>query len=303
MNYQAQRIEDNQKFLLKLLHLHIGNYYPLRQWLGISYKGKIDEISDLSFGYNTRYFKKRGKWYKEQTREYQHPDLGYKLNLLLDKIPKLSFALPALLQPSYSFLWLLAFGLTTTTYQPSTKDIYFDSANPNNNFSTQEHLNISYNGTKYNRSIIHFDTTDIPSGATFSAGYVELYCWYFSATTCLTYANRMTRLNWTEGGATWNKYDGTNNWTTAGGDYTTTNRASNNTYGTGWKSWSSATLIQNCYDNQSKNVYLEFETSDGGAVNILYRSRRYTDDTSKRPKLTVTYTAPATSNFFLFFNN
>jgi len=32
----------------------------------------------------------------------------------------------------------------------------------------------------------------------------------------------MTRTTWTEAGATWNKYDGVNNWTAAGGDYSAT---------------------------------------------------------------------------------
>lgn len=35
-------------------------------------------------------------------------------------------------------------------------------------------------------------------------------------------AHQLSRTNWTENGATWNKYDGTNNWTTAGGDYSAT---------------------------------------------------------------------------------
>jgi len=37
-DYQKERIKNNQKFLLKLLHLHIGNYYPLRKWLGVPKK-------------------------------------------------------------------------------------------------------------------------------------------------------------------------------------------------------------------------------------------------------------------------
>ena len=68
--YQKQRIERSQKFLLKLLHLHIGKFYPLRKWLGISHKGKIDEITNLSIAYNTKHFPKGGKWYKQQTHKY-----------------------------------------------------------------------------------------------------------------------------------------------------------------------------------------------------------------------------------------
>jgi len=282
-NYLKQRIEKNQKFLLKLLNLHIGSYFPLRKYLGISYKGKIDEISHLSFAYNTKYFKK-GRI--QQTREYQQPDLGYKLNLVLDKIPQLVL-LPALLQPAFRLASVLLFSLTTTTYQPSTKDAFLYSAVPNTNYGTLTRLCTA----SYTTNVIHFDTTDIPAGATFSQGDLLLYC-YAAGNSATTYLRRLTQLGWTEAGVTWNKYDGTNAWATAGGDSTTTNQTSITLAGTGWHTWSSYALIQDCYDNQSKNVHLHIPANtDANGAN--HYSRDYTTDTSLRPKLTVTYTVPS----------
>jgi len=305
-DYLEKRIKDNQKFLLKLLNFHIGGYYPLRKWLGISFRGKIDDISHLSFGYNTKYIQKEGQWYKQQTREYQQPDLGYKLNLVLDRIPQLAL-LPALLQPAYRLASVLLFSLTTTTYQPSTKDSYIRNTTADTNYGTDITLSIGNgvgaSGDNKTRTLLHFDITDIPNNATFTQGDISLYQYdyfYYAAETLYMY--RLTHTNWTEAGVTWNKYDGTNAWTTAGGDYTTTNgvsRASDCT--AGWKIWSSATLIQDCYNNQSKNVHLIgiMTTNGDNRDQQKYYSNNYTTNTSLRPKLTVTYTVPA--NFFPFF--
>jgi len=99
-DYLAKRIEKNQKFLLRLLNINAFGYNPIRKWLGIDYKGKIDEITHLSYGYNTEYFKKGNQWYKKQTRVYQQPDLGYKLNWILDSIPQV--IIPKYGQPSWA---------------------------------------------------------------------------------------------------------------------------------------------------------------------------------------------------------
>jgi len=290
--YQKQRIEKQQKFLLKLLHIHIGNYYPLRKYLGIDYKGKIDQISNLSIGYNT---KKVGKKY-QQTRTYQSSDLGYKLNLLLDKIPQLVL-LPALLQPTYGLAALAFFFLTQTTYQPSTKDTWIYKYYADTNYGTETLTGANYyNTNQLMNTLIHFDTSDIPNGATFSQGDLILYaCAYYGGK---FYMNRMTRTNWTEDGATWNKYDGTNAWTTAGGDFTTTNRAyialasrgNWTTYAS--ETWSSAQLIQDCYDNQSKNVHLLISTEEVSYRDARFYSKEHAT-TASRPKLTVTYTVAA----------
>ncbi|HUV84560.1 MAG TPA: DNRLRE domain-containing protein, partial [Methanosarcinales archaeon] len=275
-DYQAKQIKKHQKFLLGLLHLHIGNYYPLRKYLGIDYKGRINEITNLSIAYNTKKLKKG----YEITRTYQQPDLGYKLNLILDKIPQLAL-LPALLQPAYGLGALALFFLTQTTYQPSTKDnlLYYGAADTNYGDLTRVNIQGNKNGMAC-RSLLHFDTSDIPDGATFSQGDISLYCYEEVATTMTGYAARLTQLGWTELGSTWNKYDGTNAWTTAGGDFTTTNQVGINVFTTDWKTWEASTLIQDCYDNQSKNVHLLFYAGDEAnhAQWANLYSREYTAD-------------------------
>jgi len=282
-DYQKERIKNNQKFLLKLLHLRIGNYYPLRKYLGIDYKGKIDEISHLSFGYNTKHFPKGGIWYKQQSRTYQQPDLGYKLNLVLDKIPQLAL-LPALLQPAYGLGALAFFFLTTYTYQPSTKDTRLDVYNPNTNYGNATTLYLQ--PPSLSRFIMHFDISDVPDAVIFSQGDILIYRDASDATHITAY--RLTRTDWVEAQATWNSYKTGSTWTTAGGDYTTTNSVETYCNADGWQTWNAATLIQDCYNNQSKNVHLLFNTTEKA---VYFYSKEHAT-TARRPKLTVTYTAP-----------
>ena len=311
-DYQKKRIEKHQQFLLKLLHLHIGNYYPLRKWLGISYKGKIDEITHLSIAYNAKYFKKGKKWFKQVTRTYQQPDLGYKLCQVLDKIPQLAF-IPALLQPAYGLASLAFFFLTQTTYQPSSKDNYIATADggENDNYGDYTYLVLHSNVSLgyYRRILLHFDISDLSSSA--SVSEAVLYLYYYDKGENYTvaqtgYIDRLTRTNWTELGSTWNKYDGTNNWTSVGGDYTTDDEASTTiptTVGQ-WLNWTITNIVTYSIENVSEQVHLMVRRNDNGAWSsgsCLFYSKDYTTDTSKRPKLTVTYTVPVSVFFGINF--
>ncbi len=297
-DYQKQRIKNNQKFLLKLLHLHIGNYYPLRKWLGIDYKGKIDEVTHLSIAYDTKYFKKGKKWFKQQTRTYQQPDLGYKLNLLLDKIPQL--AIPALLQPAYGLGALAFFFLTQTTYQPSSKDSFItdnNGAGHDDNYGSQTYLNIHFHAYYDHRIILEFDISDIPDNATFSQGSLYLYYYEWISQNVsgqYVWANKLTRTDWVEAQATWNIYKTGSNWTSAGGDYVTSNPARTSTGmpgSYGWVNWNVKDIVIDAYDNNN-NVEILLNRQTTISAQAHFYSKEYTTDTSLRPKLTVTYTTP-----------
>ena len=104
-------------------------------------------------------------------------------------------------------------------------DAYLISNTPNSNTGTSTDLltgTLFLGGNSiYYRSLLRFDLSSIPSGVS-------------AATLTLTKAGsvldsppqtfacyRLTQTAWTETGVTWNRYDGTNTWTSAGGDYTT----------------------------------------------------------------------------------
>jgi len=295
-DYQKKRIKKHQKFLLKFLHLRIGNYYPLRKWLGIDYKGKIDEITHLSIAYNTKYFKKGKKWFKQVTRTYQQPDLGYKLNLVLDKIPQLSFAIPALLQPAYGLAALAFFFLTQTTYQPSTKDTYIVETSATTNYGNSGTIATRAAADDDVNIVMHFDISDIPDNMIFSQGDIQLNC--FTQNSGYVKVNRLLLTTWEELQATWNIYATGHNWATPGGDFTTTNSVEKLVNALGWNTWNASDLIQDCYDNQSKNVHLLINTTSGGQSN--FRSNNYAT-AADRPKLTVTYTVSVAKDNSVFF--
>ena len=60
--------------------------------------------------------------------------------------------------------------------------------------------------------------------------------------------------NWTYG-VTWNTYNGTNAWTTPGGDYTATPITSSTTFGgaTGWAKWNVTSAVQGWADTTGMN--------------------------------------------------
>ena len=295
--YQKQRIEKSQKFLLKLLHLHIGNYYPLRKYLGINYEGKVDEITNLSIAYDT---KDLGDERIQQTRTYQSPDLGYKLNLLLDKIPQLAL-LPALLQPAYGLAALAFFFLTQTTYQPSDKDSFMDQNSPGAWSGSYNYLKLQGVTNYIFRSILEFIISDIPEGADISAANLQLYYYNYVSTNpnrIVVWAYKVTRTNWSEAHVGWTSYKTGSNWTTAGGDYVTSDPSGGSTAfasGYGWLSWNVLAICQDA-DGSSLplEVLIKFENEAQGTASLVsFYSSRYTGDTSNRPKLTVTYTVAA----------
>ena len=106
------------------------------------------------------------------------------------------------------------------------------------------------------------------------------------------YIKRCTRTNWVEASATWNKYDGTNTWTTAGGDTAAPEISLGDITTTGWKSFDVKTLVDDAWDNRAGILtFLMFRkhSGDGGADGFVdIEGKWFNDD---RPHhLRITYT-------------
>lgn len=80
----------------------------------------------------------------------------------------------------------------------------------------------AFDQTVFHRGVLSFDLASIAPGASILAAGLDLYSDGSGDTpgTSSFLCRRLTRTNWTENGVTWNRYDGVNNWTTAGGDAT-----------------------------------------------------------------------------------
>lgn len=100
-------------------------------------------------------------------------------------------------------------------------------------------------------------------------------------------AHQITTTGWTQAGVTWNKYDGTNNWTTAGGDYGSAIYTTGTISGTpGW--------VQ--FDLMGGSASNPLTLNWGDDVNILVKVASGTsevdyDTATNLPYLEITYTS------------
>lgn len=179
----------------------------------------------------------------------------------------------------------------------SGKDVMLDSF-----YNIRNHgdyaLQLSSDPGWIRRPLIQFDLPAIPSGARILSAQLELYHQSTSGTNVDPGASvfRVTQ-DWVEGtkagggiadGATWDTWDGFNNWTVGGGDYDAVSFASKPlTAAAGdWESWEINTLVKGWLDGNFPNHGLLLKGS--GTVDIRLASKEDAD-TTLHPRLTISY--------------
>ncbi len=183
--------------------------------------------------------------------------------------------------------------------QPSDADSYLEELAPDTNYGTSTILQVSQptSISKRIRSVLKVDFSALPGGATIISAPLSLY--YFAwggdgdpvGRTYWVY--RLTQTLWTEGGVTWNKYDGTNNWSAAGGDYTTDDGASIVVPASfSWMNWDVKDQIIYARNNTSDIAH--FLIRDGSESGSSSRKARFysnneTVNLTLRPKLVINY--------------
>lgn len=182
--------------------------------------------------------------------------------------------------------------MATITLYP-TADTYIYEGGADTNHGTSTYLEVLSWSAHDIRGILSFSGADI-AGATINSA--TLYLYYYSKVNNpvgRTYkANRMTRLTWTETGATWNKYDGSTVWTAAGGDYTATGAASATVPADfGWMDWNVATIVQTMATAGTDLHFLIKDNTEDAVASIgaLFYSKDYTG-TTYDPYLAIDYT-------------
>jgi len=192
--------------------------------------------------------------------------------------------------------------MATLTIQPSNIDTYLNQLLVNTNYGSEAELRVRsyYVDSNYGnqRSILKFDFSALPAGAVISAAVLSLYKWLGSVGRTY-WAYELTQTGWVELEATWNIYKALTNWAAAGGDYTTTDGASQTAPASNnWMDFNVLALVQHFQSAHAEVAH--FLVKDGtensvGGEDIYIRSSNYTTDLSLRPKLVVTYTVAAPS--------
>lgn len=199
-------------------------------------------------------------------------------------------AWPAILDPSL-------------TIQPSNVDTYLLEAAPGNNYATSTQLIVVDRAAGYrDRAIIRHDFSALDSGITIT-----------NATLTLTIAEvdtgsedvdvcRLTQTAWVETEANWNVYSTGNSWASAGGDFTTTDKATTTVDATAaigtTYDWDVTALTQWFQANATEiaDWLIKGTNETDPLMRARFASREHAT-ASYRPKLVITYTAGGGSIF------
>lgn len=112
---------------------------------------------------------------------------------------------------------------TTLTLQPDETDAldtYIYSYTATTNYGTNAQIGVGegdYGMARYMRSLVTFDLSDIPSGSAVSSVSLTLTVSQDFTDKSEQFCVYRIKRNWTESGATWNTYNGSNAWTSSGG--------------------------------------------------------------------------------------
>lgn len=177
----------------------------------------------------------------------------------------------------------------------STQDTYLHSAQPTSGHDGYGALYVLIeNATPLvTRPIINFDFSSLPSSVITTATLRLYYLTTGGTGTCAGrtfYANELTQTGWVESQATWNSYKTGSAWATAGGDFTTTDRAS-----------CTVPAVSNWLEFNVKALVEHFIASHGKIANFLIKddtesSEDYIGcgiadetDATYKPQLVITY--------------
>jgi spore coat protein A len=162
------------------------------------------------------------------------------------------------------------------------------------------------------RSLVRFDLTAIPAGSTVQSATLTLY--NVQATNAADVVLHKVTESWGEGtsaatgnedagaaattdDATWiHRFHPSTNWSTAGGSFAATASAATSVTGPGFYAWTSAALaadVQAALVAPASNYGWILRGKETGAGNALksFETRQSTD-TTRRPRLSVTYVPP-----------
>lgn len=156
-----------------------------------------------------------------------------------------------------------------TTGGPYTDCTLTSGSAAGTSFCAAQTLQVGFDG-RISRSLSTWNLGALPPKSYITLAELKLYLHSSSAGAAASIGvHRQTRTHTIN--ATWNTYDGTNAWTTAGGDFNATAEHTNPNIGpsVGWYSWYPTKLVQGWYDGSIPNQGMLLKASNEAAANLL----------------------------------
>lgn len=180
-----------------------------------------------------------------------------------------------------------------SVYPVPVADCMLQSLDPTVSYCGTDNLKIGWSGDHDHNTIMRFDVQSVvPKAAQVLEAKLGLYLWAQSTTTSKPVrVHRLTR-SFTSA-ANWSRYDGTNAWSAAGGDFDPTVESSTEVGATGstnrYHYWGVRGLAEGWLKGTTPNDGLLLKDGGGQVVNALqFRASEHTDGT-KRPYLDIRY--------------
>lgn len=181
---------------------------------------------------------------------------------------------------------------------PACADTYIDSGMPSSNYGQETELQVSYNTIPSETTILFgcdLSSTFLPNGYAVESANLEFYLSDFPFGSPTVGAWESTQHNWTEDGATWATYDGSNTWSTTGAKGSERSSLLDSvTIGSGFTSsssvnWNVTLAMQNAMrDNHSADFILGIIGAGSGQIrDALFHTGGAVD--AKRPELSFVY--------------
>lgn len=177
-------------------------------------------------------------------------------------------------------------------------DSFIRSQTPTTNLGTDTTFSVQGDTSQTYRALARFTLPAISGSITSARLYLYVVNKGTNSQSGNIEAHELTQTGWTETGVTYDKYDGTNNWSSAGGDFSSTiiHKISNPTT-TGWKTWD---LMGGSADNPLSlspssvlNLLLKYQTegtSSSPDDYTVFYTKEYAVDTKLRPYIELIYT-------------
>ncbi len=181
------------------------------------------------------------------------------------------------------------FNERVVTLNPTT-DSHIRSRNTTSNYGALSSLYVKGKSNDKKRSMLYFNLSSIPANAIIDSASFSIYKTAGPGEGVALY--RLTRA-YTEGGVSWNRYDNTNSWTTAGGDYSSTLYATANVGALNfvYRSFNVKSLVQGWVGNSYINagMMLTRNLEGAGTKDIIFNSK---EASTNRPLLYIRYRNP-----------